>query len=110
MLRYQKFLALVALYLACYVMWLRQLSVSSFSSLLSAWVDALKPSPQLLGAADAATLSPFLVVVGLGVYAVADIMYTVLTFNDCKDAAEEIDRQVLEARKEMKKRKIKVGN
>ena len=42
----------------------------------------------------------------LGVYAVSDIAYTVITFNDCKDAAAEIETQAKEAKKEMKRRKI----
>ena len=51
-------------------------------------------------------LSPYLLVVFLGVFAVCDIMWVVLTFNDCKEAAAEIDVQVAEAKKEMKRRKI----
>ena len=42
----------------------------------------------------------------MGVFAVCDIMWVVLTFNDCKEAAAEIDVQVAEAKKEMKRRKI----
>mmetsp|Transcript_10117 Transcript_10117/g.20124 ORF Transcript_10117/g.20124 Transcript_10117/m.20124 type:complete len:113 (+) Transcript_10117:269-607(+) len=52
-------------------------------------------------------LSPLIALALLAVYAVSDIAFTVLTFNDCKEAAAEIDKQVVEARKEMKKRGIK---
>ncbi|GMI12980.1 hypothetical protein TrVE_jg4259 [Triparma verrucosa] len=51
-------------------------------------------------------LSPLLVVALLGIYALSDIAYTVITFNDCKDASAEIETQVAEAKKEMKRRKI----
>lgn len=42
----------------------------------------------------------------LGIYAAVTIIYNVLTFNDCPEAAAELDQQIKEAKKEMKKRKI----
>lgn len=50
--------------------------------------------------------APLWAVVALGVYALSTIIYNVMTFNDCPEAAKEIDENVKEAKAEMKKRKI----
>ena len=42
----------------------------------------------------------------LGIYAATTIIHNVMTFNDCPGAAEELERQIKEAKAEMKKRKI----
>uniref|UniRef100_A0A0K0EZU6 Dolichol-phosphate mannosyltransferase subunit 3 n=1 Tax=Strongyloides venezuelensis TaxID=75913 RepID=A0A0K0EZU6_STRVS len=49
---------------------------------------------------------PFVVVGGLGMYALFSVGYGVATFNDCKEAQKELMDQVAEAKKELKKRKI----
>uniref|UniRef100_A0A0N5CAZ9 Dolichol-phosphate mannosyltransferase subunit 3 n=1 Tax=Strongyloides papillosus TaxID=174720 RepID=A0A0N5CAZ9_STREA len=49
---------------------------------------------------------PFVVVGGLGMYALFSVAYGVATFNDCKEAQKELMDQVAEAKKELKKRKI----
>ncbi|CAB9501861.1 Dolichyl-phosphate mannosyltransferase polypeptide 3 [Seminavis robusta] len=50
--------------------------------------------------------APIWAVLLLGVYAAATIIYNVMTFNDCPEAAAELDRQVKEAKAEMRKRKV----
>ena len=50
--------------------------------------------------------APLLAIVALRVYALSTILYNVMTFNDCPEAAKEIDENVKEAKAEMKKRKI----
>jgi len=47
-------------------------------------------------------LSPILAVIMFGVYSVAIIAYRVATFNDCEDAANEIQKQILEAREDLR--------
>lgn len=40
-----------------------------------------------------------IILIGLfGLYAVATVLYRVFTFNDCPEAAEELQRQIKEAR------------
>jgi hypothetical protein len=102
MLKYQKWLSAIIVFVSSYVYYLasQKVTMSSYPSALLSSLSSLPSTPSCL------ILSPFLIVLALGVYAVCDIMYVVLTFNDCKEAAAEIDRQVAEATKEMKKRKI----
>ena len=50
--------------------------------------------------------APIWAIVALGIYALSTIIYKVMTFNDCPEAAKEIDEQVKEAKAEMKRRKI----
>ena len=50
--------------------------------------------------------APLWAIIALGIYALSTIIYNVMTFNDCPEAAKEIDRQVKEAKAEMKKRKV----
>jgi len=50
--------------------------------------------------------APIWAIVALGIYALSTIIYNVMTFNDCPEAAKEIDEQVKEAKAEMKRRKI----
>mmetsp|Transcript_28926 Transcript_28926/g.40557 ORF Transcript_28926/g.40557 Transcript_28926/m.40557 type:complete len:103 (+) Transcript_28926:68-376(+) len=52
--------------------------------------------------------APVLAIGMLGIYALVTILYGVITFEDCPDAVAEIDRQVKEARIELKKRGIKL--
>lgn len=42
----------------------------------------------------------------LGIYALSTIAYNVMTFNDCPEAAEELEKQIKEAKAEMKKRGV----
>jgi len=46
--------------------------------------------------------SPFLFVVAFGVISVLIIAYRVATFNDCKEAAEELKRQIEEAHADLR--------
>lgn len=43
----------------------------------------------------------------LKIYAVSTVLYRVFTFNDCKEAAEEIQKQILEAKKDLKSKGFK---
>mmetsp|Transcript_1902 Transcript_1902/g.2781 ORF Transcript_1902/g.2781 Transcript_1902/m.2781 type:complete len:107 (-) Transcript_1902:277-597(-) len=54
--------------------------------------------------------APIWAILALGVYAVVTIIHSVLAFDDCPEAAAEIDTQVKEARVALKKRGILVGS
>eukprot|EP00568_Trieres_chinensis_P009360 CAMPEP_0183294954 /NCGR_PEP_ID=MMETSP0160_2-20130417/3085_1 /TAXON_ID=2839 ORGANISM="Odontella Sinensis, Strain Grunow 1884" /NCGR_SAMPLE_ID=MMETSP0160_2 /ASSEMBLY_ACC=CAM_ASM_000250 /LENGTH=103 /DNA_ID=CAMNT_0025456347 /DNA_START=133 /DNA_END=444 /DNA_ORIENTATION=- len=51
---------------------------------------------------------PIWAIVALGLYGIASVGYGVATFSDCPDAAEEIDRQVKEARVALEKKGVKL--
>lgn len=99
LLRYQVFLTYGALFVAV-------------------WRAALQQEEQLVEtAAPYTTLASLLIrfaplwgIASLGVYALVTIVYNVLTFEDCPEAAKEIDDQVKEARAELKKRGIPVNS
>lgn len=50
--------------------------------------------------------APLWGILALGLYALMSVIYGVLTFEDCPEAALELERQVQEARAEMKRRGI----
>jgi len=99
MLRFQKWSSVILAYLALY-----SYHLTSLPPPLSSHFLALPA----LTSASLSTFSPLLILAVLALHAVTDIMYTVLTFNDCKEAAKEIDDQVKEAHAAMKKRKIPI--
>ena len=47
---------------------------------------------------------PFVLVMLFGIYSLCFIVYKVLTFNDCPEAAEELKRQIKQAKKELKEK------
>jgi dolichyl-phosphate mannosyltransferase polypeptide 3 len=50
--------------------------------------------------------APLWGIVALGLYALISVIYGLLTFEDCPEAAFELERQIQEARTEMKRRGI----
>jgi len=83
LLRYQLFLAIAAV-------------------LVSLWVAALKLHPNSV----LVLFAPLWMICALGVYAVGTIAVGVWTFRDTPEASAEIEEQVKEAKREMKKRGI----
>ena len=49
---------------------------------------------------------PIWVLFCLAIYAVGSITYGVVNFADCPDAAKEVEKHIIEAKAEMKKRNI----
>ncbi|XP_018565987.1 dolichol-phosphate mannosyltransferase subunit 3 [Anoplophora glabripennis] len=45
--------------------------------------------------------SPLICLVLFGLYAATVVIYRTLTFNDCPEAAEELQREIIEAREEL---------
>ena len=77
-------------------------------SFIALWLGAKAKKDDSTGATTAILIdfAPVWAVLLLGVYAAATIIYNVMTFNDCPEAAAELDQQIKEAKAEMKKRKI----
>jgi dolichyl-phosphate mannosyltransferase polypeptide 3 len=72
---------------------------------ISIWFALIKSS-------DTREINPLLLyapiwsIIVLGIYAVGSIIIGLISFKDTPEAAAEIDRQVIEAKAEMKKRGI----
>lgn len=52
------------------------------------------------------TFAPIFAIILLGLYLLSRLVIGVLAFEDCPDAAKEIDTQIAEAKTEMKRRKL----
>ena len=91
LLRYQVFLAYGVLFLA---IWYKALSFRNEAKDLSKEVDLL------------IKFAPVWAVLALGIYAVSNLIHGVANMSDCPDASKEIEQNVKEARKDMKKRGI----
>jgi dolichyl-phosphate mannosyltransferase polypeptide 3 len=92
LLRYQVFVTYGAVLLA---IWYQALSFRNEAK------TELSPEVDLL-----IKFAPVWAVLALGIYALSNLVHGVISMSDCPDAAKEIEQQVKEARKEMKKRGI----
>ena len=52
---------------------------------------------------------PVYLVVVFGCYSLATVGYRVITFNDCEAAAKELQEQIVEAKKDLTKKGIKLS-
>jgi len=51
---------------------------------------------------------PLLLVIAFGLYSVVVVLYRVITFNDCVEAAKELKEQIEEARQDLTKHGLKL--
>lgn len=51
---------------------------------------------------------PLYLLVSFGCYSLATVGYRVATFNDCEDAARELQEQIKEAKEDLKKKGLKM--
>nr|ADD37963.1 Dolichol-phosphate mannosyltransferase subunit 3 [Lepeophtheirus salmonis] len=51
--------------------------------------------------------SPFSLIVAFGVYSICVIAYRVYTFNDVPDAAQELNKEIAAAKKDLKEKGLK---
>lgn len=51
--------------------------------------------------------SPILFVILFGLYAVTVVLYRVFTFNDCEEAAKELQTEIIEAKKDLQDKGLK---
>mmetsp|Transcript_22461 Transcript_22461/g.27080 ORF Transcript_22461/g.27080 Transcript_22461/m.27080 type:complete len:108 (+) Transcript_22461:136-459(+) len=99
LLRYQIFLVYGVVF---YAIW--HAALSNMESVLEASPLSSNVTTLLIWYA------PVWAILALGFYAVVTIIHSVLTFDDCPQAAAEIDTQVREARAALVKRGIVVGS
>lgn len=50
--------------------------------------------------------SPLIIVGTIGVYAITAVIYGVTTFNDCQQAKEDLMEEIVEAKSDLRRRKI----
>jgi hypothetical protein len=75
----------------------------------SVWIFALQTKKEMALSKEMnvlVTFAPLLAVALLGVYLLLRLVLGVLAYEDCPDAAKVIEKQILEAKVEMKRRKI----
>ncbi|KAK7898878.1 hypothetical protein WMY93_019731 [Mugilogobius chulae] len=51
---------------------------------------------------------PLYLLVSFGCYSLATVGYRVATFNDCEEAAKELQEQIKEAKEDLRKRGLKI--
>jgi len=69
--------------------WTAAITGSIESSLIKEWRGFILPLPAIL-------------LLVFGIYAAATVLYRVFTFNDCEGAAKELQRQIEEAKAELR--------
>lgn len=79
-----------------------QLFLSAAAVFVAVWWAALQSFPD----ETMVQLGPVWAILLLGIYAVGSIAIGLMNFKDFPEAAAEIDRNVIEAKAEMKRRKI----
>lgn len=52
-------------------------------------------------------LSPIYFLILFGLYSVSVILFRVLTFNNCEEAAKELQREIIEAKKDLHERGLR---
>ena len=93
-----------------------QLFLSHLIAFLSLWkillnnqekiLQTLSPSIPAYLTEFCIRFAPLLLLIGLAIYALSSIGYSMLTFEDCPEAAKEIETQVKEAKIELKKKGV----
>ena len=113
--RYQRFLALLIPLVSLHIFHLKSIipTVSLYPSYVLSSISTISPlpfpsSPPLDILSSFKVLSPYILLLSFALYALIDISVTVKNFNDCEDAAAEIERQVKEGRRALKERGIKL--
>ncbi len=86
-------------------------------ALLTVWYAALQNQKKIADAVTffpanylkfTITFAPFIGIILLGLYAACSVIYGVWNFADCPEAAAEIERQIEEAKLELKKKGVKL--
>mmetsp|Transcript_20999 Transcript_20999/g.31821 ORF Transcript_20999/g.31821 Transcript_20999/m.31821 type:complete len:104 (-) Transcript_20999:432-743(-) len=93
LLRYQLFLSIGIVFLA---IWKGSLSN----------IDSIKSSHPIFESSTIieplVTYLPVWAILSLGVYALFSVLYRVATFGDCPEAADELGKQIIEAKEKLK--------
>ena len=72
---------------------------------IAIWRFAVSAKPDS-GPNQLVDYAPIWAIFALGIYAASSVLYGVAKFRDCPEAAAEIEHQVAEAKKELKRRGI----
>ena len=86
--------------------------ITGFVALLAVWYAANtnKIAPQWTKEHPTLVLFSPVIAAGLvALYVLALLVYRVATFNDCDEAAEELQRQIKEAKADLKSKGVSVG-
>ncbi|KAI8440558.1 hypothetical protein MSG28_001800, partial [Choristoneura fumiferana] len=78
--------------------------ISVASALLAVWyslVGGYVKHPAIENNMNLIIVSPIIFVILFGLYAVTVILYRVFSFNNCEDAAKELQAEILEAKKDL---------
>jgi dolichyl-phosphate mannosyltransferase polypeptide 3 len=81
-----------------------QIFVAIGLSFLSIWLALIKTSDATLN--PLVLYAPVWSIILLGLYAIGSVVLGLMSFKDTPEAAAEIERQIVEAKAEMKKRGI----
>ncbi|XP_049871968.1 dolichol-phosphate mannosyltransferase subunit 3 isoform X2 [Pectinophora gossypiella] len=84
--------------------------ISVLSALFAVWyslIGGYVKHPLIEKNMNLILVSPILFVILFGLYAVTVVLYRVFTFNNCEEAAKELQEQIVEARKDLKEKGIK---
>jgi len=91
LLRYQVFLAYGVTFLSVWYYALQKQTAAEWNTTLPSWM---------------VTLAPLWAIVAVGLVLLTRLILGVLAYQDCPEAAKEIEQQIKEAKAEMKKRNI----
>lgn len=81
-----------------------QIFLAIGTSFISIWLALIKSSGDTLN--PLVLYAPVWSIILLGLYAIGSIVLGLISFKDTPEAAIEIERQILEAKTEMKKRGV----
>lgn len=80
--------------------------LSAFFAIWYSFVGGFVQHPLIDKWMNIIMISPIILVILFGIYAVTVVLYRVFTFNDCEDAAKELQAEILEAKKDLKEKGV----
>lgn len=109
LLRYQIFLIYIIAFLSLWISLLK-----NEEKCISTYYEFVSTTLVQTGAHDAILhnlilYAPFIALLCLALYAVTNVIYGMIQFSDCPDALIELEKQIKEAKFELKKRGISCG-
>ncbi|XP_035446824.1 dolichol-phosphate mannosyltransferase subunit 3 [Spodoptera frugiperda] len=84
--------------------------VSVLSAFVAVWyslVAGYVKHPMIEKNMTLVIVSPLIFVILFGLYAVSVILYRVFTFNNCEDAAKELQEEIKEARRDLQEKGLR---
>ncbi|CAG5059023.1 unnamed protein product [Parnassius apollo] len=84
--------------------------ISVISAVFAVWyslIGGYVKHPMIEQNMNLIIVSPIIFIILFGLYAVAVVLYRVFTFNNCEDAAKELQAEILEAKKDLHDRGLR---